>query len=314
MESQSVGLVGRKTKFLQLPSWMILGYMRPFGPISNRKLAKTVGGKTVLVTGSSSGIGEETAYLLGKAGANVILVARRQDRLDLVADKINAAGPGSAQVFPADLSDHEDAARLAQQVVSEVGPVDILVNNAGKSINRTISDSLDRIHDYQRTMDINYMGPVRLVMELLPSMRENGGGHVVNVATAGLFGPSMPGWTPYLASKMAFDIFNRAVGVEFARKNITTNSVYMCLVSTEMSKPSEQFFEKQPSISPRAAAHLVCQAIVNPKQPSIAPWFTAPMSIFGQVHGPTEKVMRAAIKRQKGGGPIRGGTIKKEIV
>ena len=157
------------------------------------KLRSAVSGKTVLVTGASYGIGEATARRLAAAGATVLVVARSAERLDDLAASINAGG-GQAVAYPTDLTDEAAVSVLTKQITKEHGPLDIVVSNAGKSLRRSLHHQYDRPHDFQRTIDINYLGPIRLLLGLLPAMRENGSGHVVNVSSVGVRvvpGPAM---------------------------------------------------------------------------------------------------------------------------
>ena len=149
------------------------------------KLRSAVSGKTVLVTGASYGIGEATARRLAAAGATVLVVARSAERLDDLAASINAGG-GQAVAYPTDLTDEAAVNVLTKQITENHGPLDIVVSNAGKSLRRSLHHQYDRPHDFQRTIDINYLGPIWLLLGLLPAMRENGGGHIVNVSSVGV--------------------------------------------------------------------------------------------------------------------------------
>src|SRR4051812_7223655 len=175
-------------------------------------LGRRVAGRVVLVTGASEGIGEATARRLGAAGAVVLLIARTADRLSAVRDEIRAAG-GVAHAHPTDLSRPDDAAALADTLLARYGRVDVVVSNAGRSIRRSIADTADRFHDVRRLEAVNHLGPVQLLLRLLPAMRAAGGGHVVNVSTAALGMPA-PHWSSYLASKSAFDAWLRCVAPE----------------------------------------------------------------------------------------------------
>jgi len=231
--------------------------VNPGGHPSSKALRAAVDGKVVLVTGASYGIGEATARKLAAAGATVLLVARSGDRLDELQQQITKAG-GSAYVYPTDLSDPESVDALAAKVLERHGSIDVLVNNAGKSIRRSIELSYDRFHDFERTIGVNYLGPVKLVLALLPSMRARGQGHIVNVSTSGVRMPPAPRWSAYVASKGAFDVFIRTVAVEVARDGVTVSSVYMPLVHTRMSAPTGTL-RYVPGLSADEAADLVCK-------------------------------------------------------
>ena len=227
-------------------------------------------GKVVLVTGASYGIGEATARRLAAAGATVLAVARSEDRLKELCTEVARTG-GTAYPLATDLSDPDRVDGLAATVLERHGHVDVIVNNAGKSIRRSVELSYDRFHDFERTIDVNYLGPVKLLLALLPSMRQRGEGHIVNVSTLGVRMPPAPRWGAYQASKTAFDVFLRTVAVEAAGDGVTTTSIYMPLVHTRMSAPTPEF-RYVPGLSPEEAAGLVCKAIVE-RPHVISPWW-----------------------------------------
>jgi short-subunit dehydrogenase len=221
-------------------------------------LSGSVSNRIVLITGASSGIGEAAARQLGEAGATILLVARTEEKLDAVAEEVNAAG-GAAHVYPTDLSDPDDVDRMAKEVLAEHGRVDVLVNNAGKSIRRSVDRSYDRFHDYQRTMQLNYFAPVKLILDLLPVMRERGSGHIVNISTMGLQ-VNTPRFAAYLASKAALDAFARSIGPEIIGDGVHITTVYMPLVRTPMIAPTK-IYDRFPTLSPEEAGDLICEAI-----------------------------------------------------
>ncbi|WP_410671049.1 SDR family oxidoreductase [Amycolatopsis sp. cmx-4-68] len=213
-------------------------------------------GRTVLITGASSGIGRASALAVARKGAKVILVARRASELEEVRAEITAAG-GVAAVHPCDLTDGDAVDALVKDVLGEHGAVDVLVNNAGRSIRRSVALSTERFHDYERTMAINYFGPVRLILGFLPSMAARRFGHVVNVTTQGLQ-TDTPRFAAYLASKAALEEFGLTAGRETLSDGITFTSVRMPLVRTPMIAPTG--YRGIPSSSPERAAALVVKA------------------------------------------------------
>ncbi len=233
-----------------------------------RRLRAAVGGRVVLVTGASEGIGEATARRLAAAGATVLLVARTVERLEQVREEIAAAG-GRAFVHPADLSSPDEAAALAADLVTRYPRIDVVVSNAGRSIRRSVADTADRFHDIERTMSLNHLGPVQLLLVLLPAMRANGGGHIVNVSTAGL-SLNTPNWSAYHASKAAFDTWLRSAAVELRRDHVTVSTVYCNLVRTRMSAPTPQY-QRVPAMSAAEAAEIVCRAVAHRR--SWWPWW-----------------------------------------
>ena len=249
-------------------------FVYPRASVSERSLREAVSGKVVLVTGASYGIGEQSARRLAAAGATVLLVARSEDRLvDLCAEL--ARGGGTAYAYATDLADPDGVDALATAVLDRHDHVDVVVNNAGKSIRRSLELSYDRFHDFERTIDVNYLGPVKLLLALLPSMRRRGTGHIVNVSTLGVRMPPAPRWGAYQASKAAFDVFLRTLAVEAAADGVITTSIYMPLVRTRMSAPTPEL-RYVPGLSPEQAAALVCKAIVE-RPEVISPWWAGPM-------------------------------------
>ncbi|MFD9738100.1 SDR family oxidoreductase [Umezawaea sp. NPDC059074] len=217
-------------------------------------------GRTVLITGASSGIGRATALAVARRGAVPLLVARRADELTKVVEEIHAAG-GTAHAYPCDLTDGDAVAALVKQVLAEHEGVDMLVNNAGKSIRRSVVLSVDRLHDYERTMALNYFAPLRLILGLLPHMAERRQGHVVNVSTMGVQ-VNTPRFSAYLGSKAALEAVSRVAAAELVADGVTFTSVRMPLVRTPMIGPTKAY-DAVPALTPEQAAELVVRALVE---------------------------------------------------
>lgn len=215
-------------------------------------------GRRVLVTGASSGVGEATAKAVAELGASVLCVARRKPELDRVVREIEAEG-GVATSYACDLTDPAAVDALVARVGEDHGGVDYLVNNAGRSIRRSLKHSYDRMHDFERTMAVNYLGPVRLTLGLLPGMRERGFGHVVNVVTWGVE-VKAPKFSAYIASKSALDTFARIAGRETWRDGVTFTNVRLDLVRTEMIVATDAY-DRAPARSPEQAAAMVVRAL-----------------------------------------------------
>ena len=226
----------------------------------DRSLRGRVEGKVVLITGGSSGIGKATAEKIAAAGAKTIIVARGEEELLRTRDEIVAAG-GQCWAYTADLSDMADCDRLVATVLAEHGTVDILVNNAGRSIRRSIELSFDRFHDFERTMQLNYFGSLRLIMGFLPKMIEQRRGQIVNISSIGVLASS-PRFSAYVASKAALDAFSRCAQGELSSKNIAFTTINMPLVRTPMIAPTK-VYESVPTLSPEEAADLVVKAIIE---------------------------------------------------
>jgi NAD(P)-dependent dehydrogenase (short-subunit alcohol dehydrogenase family) len=225
-----------------------------------RSLASSIAGKKILITGASSGIGLETALKIGEAGGEVLLVSRTREKLEEVAAQVEEAG-GKAHVHPADLSELEDIDRLAQEVLDEHGGVDILINNAGRSIRRSVARSYDRFHDYERTMQLNYFGALKLIMAFLPGMRERKSGHIINVSSIGVQ-TNTPRFSAYVASKAALDAFSRCAAPECVADNVKFTTVYMPLVRTPMIAPTDMY-KAFPTLSPEEAAQMLADAMID---------------------------------------------------
>ncbi len=225
----------------------------------DRSLAGKVCDKVVVVTGGTSGIGEATAYKLAEAGAQVVVVARDPEKSGPVMERIKAAG-GKAKFFSCDLAEFADCDKLVAAVLKEFGQCDFLVNNAGRSIRRGIASSFDRFHDFERTMQLNYFGSLRLIMGFLPAMMKQGGGHIINISSIGVL-TRAPRFSAYVASKAALDAFSDCAASEFVDNNVHFTTINMPLVKTPMIAPTK-LYNHVPTLTPEQAADLVVQAIV----------------------------------------------------
>ena len=223
-------------------------------------LEEAVDGRITMITGASSGIGAKVAMQIGAAGGEVVLVARGKDKLDETAALVEQAG-GTAHVYPCDLSDIEAIEAMTTQVLADLGGVDILVNNAGRSIRRSLELSYDRFHDYQRTMQLNYFAPVKLMLALLPAMRSNGFGQVLNISSVGVQ-TRAPRFGAYIASKAALDTLCDAWQAETHGENVRFTTIHMVLVRTPMIEATT-IYEKFPTLGPDEAATVITDAIVH---------------------------------------------------
>lgn len=238
-------------------------------------LRRVVADSTAVVTGASSGIGEATAVMLGAAGAGTVLVARSTERLEALRSEIEASG-GRACPHPADLSDIAAVEQLVESIRTCHGDVDVLVNNAGHSIRRSIALSYNRFHDFERTIDVNYLGPVRLVLGLLPGMRERRRGHILNVSSLGVLF-SAPRFSAYLASKSAFESFLRCIASEVRGDGVAVTNIYMPLVHTPMVEAT-RVYQLMPGLTAEEAAERICRAVVE-RPNRVAP----PLGLMGRL-------------------------------
>ena len=230
----------------------------------DRSLSGAIGGKVVLITGASSGIGKACAVRCGEAGAEVLLVARTPEKLEETKAEVEEAG-GSAHIHQCDLSDLDDVQRMAKEVLDQHERVDILVNNAGRSIRRSIENSYDRFHDFERTMQLNYFGALRLIISLLPSMRKRSkgrkGGHIINISSIGVQ-TNTPRFSAYVASKAALDAWSRCVASEVVDDGVNITTIHMPLVRTPMIAPTKMY-DAFPTITPDQAAEMITNAMIT---------------------------------------------------
>jgi len=238
------------------------------------KLKKEMDGKTILITGASSGIGKELAYLLANTTAHLILVARREESMDVMKVEIEKAS-AHVTVFPVDLRNEEELKGLLVFLHQLSDGLDIVVSNAGISINRPIVQSLDRYHDFTRTMALNYFAPVQLLLSLIPVL-EKKNGHIINVSTINALLLPIPYWAAYQASKTAFDTWLRSAEPELKIKNISTTSIYLPLVKTPMIEPTIAY-QTSSAMSPVHVAEIIGHALYT-KRKVYKPWWL----IFGQ--------------------------------
>jgi NAD(P)-dependent dehydrogenase (short-subunit alcohol dehydrogenase family) len=258
-------------------------------------LRSAISGKTVLVTGASFGVGEATARKVAAAGATVLVVARSEDRLHELSASINAGG-GKAVAYPTDLTDEAAVSELTKRVGEEHGALDIVVSNAGKSLRRSLHDQYDRAHDFQRTIGINYLGPIQLLLGVLPAMREQGRGHIVNVSSVAVRVPPGPQWGVYQASKGAFDRWLRSVAPELHADGVDVTSVYFALVRTRMIEPTP-ILRKLPGLDPDEAADVIAKAIIQ-RPRTIAPPWVGPVELASVLlAGPADHAARIWYRR-----------------
>ena len=225
----------------------------------DRSLAGRVRDKVIVVTGGSSGIGHATALKLAGAGAKVVIIARDPEKLEATRREIADAG-GRCFTSSCDLSDLNAIDGVAKKILADHGTVDFLVNNAGRSIRRAVINSLDRFHDFERTMQLNYFGAVRLILAFLPQMVAQKRGHIINISSIGVLSRA-PRFSAYVASKSALDAFAECAASEFLDKGIHFTNINMPLVRTPMIAPTKMY-ESVPTLSPEEAAGLVVEAIV----------------------------------------------------
>ncbi|MCV7191047.1 SDR family oxidoreductase [Mycolicibacterium thermoresistibile] len=282
----------------RLSNGLLLSTMRP--PLVDQLLQyrpdrEPVGlrGKRVLITGASSGIGAAAAGKFARRGAHVVLVARRQQLLDEVLDELTAAG-GTGRALACDLTDLDAIDELVLKIEQDLGGVDILINNAGKSIRRPLAESLERWHDVERTMNLNYYAPLRLIRGLAPGMRERGDGHIINVSTWGVLSEASPLFSVYNASKAALTAVSRVVETEWSQFGVHSTTLFYPLVKTPMIAPTREY-DNLPALSAEEAADwMISAARYRPIQ--IAPRMAVTARALNVV---APGVVNAVMKRQR---------------
>ena len=229
----------------------------------DRSLKGTVGGKVVLITGGSSGIGLSAACRFAEAGAITVICARGEDQLAEAKKTIEAAGGKGAQVFTyqVDIVNEADCAAFVKKMEENHGGVDFLINNAGRSIRRAIEASYDRFHDFERTMALNYFGALRITMGLLPGMVAKRKGHVVNISSISVL-VNAPRFSAYVASKAALDAWTSCAACEYADQGVTFTTIKMPLVRTPMTAPTK-IYDSMPLLMPEEAADMIIRACVE---------------------------------------------------
>lgn len=243
--------------------------------LNKKKLKNAAEGKTILITGASSGIGEQAAYLLADINVHLILAARNEEKL-LEMKSVIEKKAARVSIFKADLRNDEEMEKFLEFIHSLPDGLDFIVSNAGKSIKRSINDSLDRYHDFTRTMAINYFAPVRMLLSTIPLLKK-AQGQVINISTVNALLIPIPFWAAYQASKSAFDTWFRSASPELNVAGISTTSIYLPLVRTPMIKPTAAY-DRMPAMSPEHVAKIICKSMYT-KRRKYKPWWL----IFGQL-------------------------------
>jgi acyl-CoA synthetase (AMP-forming)/AMP-acid ligase II/NAD(P)-dependent dehydrogenase (short-subunit alcohol dehydrogenase family) len=271
---------------------------------SDERLRPAAEGKVVLITGASSGVGRAAALRLARAGATVLLVARREEVLQELRDEIRQAG-GRAEAYPCDLADVDAVASLVDAVLADHGHVDLVVSNAGLSIRRWVSETYERFRDIERTINVNYLGPTRLLLGLLPSMRSRGSGHIIYVSTIGVNFPPIR-WSSYIASKAAFEVWLNGVAPEIRADGVHTTSIQLQLVRSPMLGPF-RMWNYLPGMSSDEAASIVARAVVERPRVISPLWARAGGVLTGVAGAPLEFVLSRYAARfnpvSRSGGP-----------
>lgn len=271
-------------------------FLFPSVKVKQSDLSKAITGKIVLITGASYGIGECVAAGLARDGVTLILVARTAEKLLVLKQELEQKG-AIVHTFSADLRKEEDLSALFEYMtIHSLAEVDILISNAGKSIHRFVYDSLDRFHDFKRTMALNYEAPVQMMLKLIPAL-EKKKGQIINISAVNVLLVPAPGWAAYQASKTAFDQWFRCVSPELKARGIACSSVYFPLVRTRMMAHTAAYKE-MPAMQPEQAAQIIFRTIIK-RSRMYSPWWVFPAQVFSVLfRRPWEFLISANLKKR----------------
>lgn len=237
--------------------------------VHSKKLAKAIRGKKILITGASYGIGRVLALRLAQRGVTLVLVARSTDQLEEVANKCKKLG-AEVVLYNFDLRNQKLLHHFIEELQESPQPIAIFVNNAGKSIYRYWKDSTHRLHDFERTMALNYHTPVAITMGIYEQLRKTNG-QIINVSAVNVLLNPTSGWSAYQASKTAFDQFFRCIAPELEHNGIRATSLYFPLVRTPMIAPNPQY-KNTPAMTAEQAAERIVYSIIKRKK-RYRPWW-----------------------------------------
>lgn len=269
----------------------------PSVKVKQQDLSKAIKGKIVLITGASYGIGECVAYGLAREGVTLILVARTAEKLHALKQDLEQNG-AIVHTFSADLRKEAALDALFEYLQQHsLAEVDILISNAGKSIHRFIYDSLDRFHDFKRTMALNYEAPVQMMLRLIPAIAQKKG-QIINISAINVLLAPAPGWAAYQASKTAFDQWFRCASAELKARGIVCSSVYFPLVRTRMMAPTAAY-QEMPAMQPEQAAEIIFRTIIK-RSRIYSPWWVFPAQVFSVLfRAPWEYFLTANLRKKQ---------------
>lgn len=266
-----------------MPLWTSLLSIFLFPPkrICQTHLGQALKGKTILLTGASYGIGAATARLLAAPGVRLLLIARTEARLSVLATELKAKG-ADVVYHALDLTDGSAVDALTAHLQhSEC--LDVVISNAGHSILRSVYAATERFHDYERTMAINYFAPVRLLLPLLPMLTRRGG-QLINVSAVNVLLLPAPYWSAYQASKVALDHWWRSVGIELRAQGVQCSTAYLPLVRTRMIEPTAAY-QKVPAMAAKQAAIVLVELLLKRRR-QFKPWWLSAVQLAGGLFRP----------------------------
>lgn len=258
------------------------------------RLAQRLHHKTIIITGASYGIGEALSYILADIDCRLILLARTTEKLQTIQHQLSAK-KAQIEIFPIDLRNNEQIDHFLNHI--ENNQIDILINNAGHSICRPIMQSLHRLHDFERTMQLNYFAPVKLCLALTPKLQQTLG-QIINVSAINVLLAPTVNWAAYQASKTAFDQWLRCASAELENQNIKISTAYLPLVKTRMIEPTK-LYDHVPALQPQQAATIICRLLLTRKH-HYKPWWTIPAQLASVLFNPIwQKINYFYVKRKQ---------------
>lgn len=258
------------------------------------RLAQRLHHKTIIITGASYGIGEALSYILADIDCRLILLARTTEKLQTIQHQLSAK-KAQIEIFPIDLRNNEQIDHFLNHI--EHNQIDILINNAGHSICRPIMQSLHRLHDFERTMQLNYFAPVKLCLALIPKLQQTLG-QIINVSAINVLLAPTVNWAAYQASKTAFDQWLRCASAELENQNIKISTAYLPLVRTRMIEPTK-LYDHVPALQPQQAATIICRLLLTRKH-HYKPWWTIPAQLASVLFNPIwQKINYFYVKRKQ---------------
>lgn len=258
------------------------------------RLAQRLHHKTIIITGASYGIGEALSYILADIDCRLILLARTTEKLQTIQHQLSTK-KAQIEIFPIDLRNNEQIDHFLNHI--EHNQIDILINNAGHSICRPIMQSLHRLHDFERTMQLNYFAPVKLCLALIPKLQQTLG-QIINVSAINVLLAPTVNWAAYQASKTAFDQWLRCASAELENQNIKISTAYLPLVRTRMIEPTK-LYDHVPALQPQQAATIICRLLLTRKH-HYKPWWTIPVQLASVLFNPIwQKINYFYVKRKQ---------------
>ena len=258
------------------------------------RLAQRLHHKTIIITGASYGIGEALSYILADIDCRLILLARTTEKLQTIQHQLSTK-KAQIEIFPIDLRNNEQIDHFLNHI--EHNQIDILINNAGHSICRPIMQSLHRLHDFERTMQLNYFAPVKLCLALIPKLQQTLG-QIINVSAINVLLAPTVNWAAYQASKTAFDQWLRCASAELENQNIKISTAYLPLVRTRMIEPTK-LYDHVPALQPQQAANIICRLLLTRKH-HYKPWWTIPAQLASVLFNPIwQKINYFYVKRKQ---------------